>query len=49
MYRLVDLEEVRFHVHTHSPSTVEIPGFEPKQPPVFAKTADTSIPGAVVG
>ena len=41
MYRLVDLTHVRFHTHSNSVISVEIPGFESKAPPVFTKTAKT--------
>ncbi|XP_045156501.2 protein flp-like [Mercenaria mercenaria] len=37
MYKLVDLSHVKFHVHSYSVVSVEIPGFESKEPPVFVK------------
>ncbi|WAR00867.1 GIGA6-like protein [Mya arenaria] len=41
MYRLVDLiSGVRFHVHTHSPTTLTVPDFESREPPVFMRTGD---------
>lgn len=51
MYRLVDLKHVRFHMHTRSPNTIEIPDFESRDPPVFVKIDESSAgsTGSIVG
>ena len=36
MWKLWDLADVKFHMQS-TPHTVEVPGFEPKGPPIFTK------------
>lgn len=41
LHKIVDLfSGVTFHVRTHSPSTVVIPDFESRDPPVFSYIDD---------
>lgn len=48
MWKLWDMRHVTFVLRT-IPHTVEVPGFEPKEPPVFVKSPGHSSGPSIIG
>ena len=46
MWKLWDITHVTFHMGS-TPHTVEVPGFEPREPPIFTKSSSQPGPSIV--